>query len=348
MKTPFFFGLLFLASIFTLQARSVHVDRSTGNDQNDGTEAHPFLTIGKAADSIAGGENDIYSMIIHPGIYELDQQVNVATEKAIGNKRIVIEASILPDDPEWTPEKMPVIVSRLNCGEYSDENIKSVVAFMINESRVTIRGLKFLGYQYPDKKYFSIARFDKEKSDLLVEQCMFLGDKQSAVIQVGIIAHGNGIKVDHCVFYHVNNTVVYYMDSGDGIKTGNRMTHCIIYGANESAIWTASPDKDFVFKHNIVANSSIFWVKNSDNPTVYTVDNCVIVNNEKFKTDDKLNPASYSLKESDVIKEGEISLDTIQTVFKPWPKNHLHVRPNTLGSELGAGIFKAELQINKN
>ncbi len=111
-------------------------------------------------------------------------------------------------------------------------------------------GLKFHGYFYPNTRYFLIARFNKTKTDLSVQQRMFVGDENISQIQVGIIAHGNEINIDHCVFYKLRNTAVFFQDSGDGIKTGNSITNSIIYGAKQS-VWTAWPDKDFKFENNV-------------------------------------------------------------------------------------------------
>ena len=59
-------------------------------------------------------------MKINPGIYVLDSHLSVTTEKDMTGKRIVIEASVLPGDTSWTPEKMPVIACRAKKGEIPD------------------------------------------------------------------------------------------------------------------------------------------------------------------------------------------------------------------------------------
>jgi hypothetical protein len=344
MKKTLTLSLLFFIYYFTVHAQAVYVDSNIGNDNNTGTEKAPVFSINKAAEIILSKDNDIYSIKINPGIYILDKRITVATEKAMTDKRIVIEASILPDDSTWTPEKMPVIISRSKTGEImaQDNFLKDnwITSFYINESHVTIKGLKFLGSNYPAKVFYPISRFNKTKSDLLVEQCIFLGDLQTSSIQAGIIAHGDSVKVDHCIFYNTNNAVVYWQDSGNGIKTGNSMTYCIVYGTSESAIWAYSPDNNFVYKNNIVSNCKIFWSTNTlINNAKYTVDNCVIVNNKIF-TGDGEKPLTFALNETNVIKEGTISLRLINSVFEPMPIDHLHIVPNTLGYNLGAGLFK--------
>lgn len=343
MKKTLLISFLAFICHLTIHAQAVYVDSNTGTDNNTGTEKAPVFSINKAAEIIKSKDNDIYVMKINPGIYVLDKHVSVATEKTMINKRIVIEASVLPDDSTWTPEKMPVIISTSKTGEIMAQDLfikdNWITCFYINESHVTIRGLKFLGCNYPTKIFYPISRFNKAKTDLLVEQCMFLGDLQTSVIQVGIIAHGDSVKVDHCIFYNANNSVVYWQDAGNGIKTGNSMTYCIVYGASESAMWASSPDNDFIYKNNIVSNCKIFWSKDPQNNAKYTLDSCVIVNC-KIYTGDGENPVTFALNETNVIKEGTISLRMINTIWEPWPIDHLHIIPNTLGYDIGAGLFK--------
>jgi hypothetical protein len=338
--------MLFWAFICNLPiyAQVVYVDSNIGNDNNEGTVKTPVFSINKAAEIIKSKDNGIYIMKINPGIYVLEHHVSISTEKTMTNKRIIVEATVLPEDTAWTPEKMPIIITKSKKGEVLEKNLwikdNWITSFSINESHVTIRGMKFLGYNYPVNYYYPITRFNKEKTDLLVEQCMFLGDLQTSSIQVGIIAHGNEIKVNHCVFYGVNNAAIYWKASGSDSKTGNGMTNCIVYGATVSAIWTSLPDKDFIFKNNIVTNSNYFWIKEAPDTTLYSIDSCVIVNNNNYKGDGNLAPGTFALNECNVIKEGDISLRMINTIFEPLPIDHLHIIPNTLGYNLGAGLFK--------
>jgi hypothetical protein len=349
MKKTLFIILLTMTYNLTIQSQAVYVDSNAGDDNNPGTKEAPVFSITKAAEIIRSQGNDIYTMKINPGIYILDSHISVATEKVMTNKRIVIEASISPDDTTWTPEKMPVIASKAKKGEIT-VNSNFVISFLIDENHVTIRGIKFHGYFYPDTRYFPIARFNKTKTDLLVEQCMFVGDANISQIQAGIIAHGNEVKVDHCIFYKVRNTVVFFQDSGNGIKNGNGLTNSIIFGASQ-AVWTAWPDKDFKFENNIVSNCGYVWVKNSFNTTKYAINHCVIVNNQYYTgvpDNVRLNPGEFEIAENNITKKGEISLRLtgnddkpfLDEVDKPLPIDYMHIIPNTIGYEIGAGIFK--------
>jgi len=350
MKNTIVVSVLAFVCHLTIHAQAVYVDSKIGDDKNPGTIESPVYSINKAAEIIRNRDNDIYTMKINPGIYILNTHIQVSTGKEMTGKRIVIEASILPDDISWTPEKMPVITCKAIKGDVV-VNYNWVVSFLIDEKNVSIRGIKFHGYFYPHTRYFPIARINKSKADLLVEQCMFVGDANISQIQAGIIAHGNEIKVDHCVFYKVRNTVVFFQDSGDGIKSGNSLTNSIIYGASQ-AVWTSYPDKDFKFENNIISNCRYVWAKSYFNTSKsYSIDNCVVVNNEYLMgiaDSVRLSPGKFEIKENNVTKEGDVSLRLtgdndmpfLDEVDKPLPIDYMHIIPGSLGYDLGSGLFK--------
>lgn len=352
MKTFSCLSLLALLLPLTVFSQSVYVDSNTGNDNNAGTKEAPIFSIKKAAELIRNKDNDVFTIKINPGILVLDSHVKIGTEKEMANKRIIIESSILPDDTSWRPEKMPVIINSAVKGEIPGL-FDYVVSFLIDESHVTLRGIKFHGYAYPNTRYFPVARLNKTKTDLLVEQCMFIGDANISQIQVGVIANGNGVKVDHCVFYKIRNTVVYFQDSGDRIKSGNSLTNSIIYGVGHG-VWTVWPDKDFVFKNNVVSNCKYVWIKNKFNSSKYSMDDCIVVNNKFLKgvpDEIRLNPGEFELTLNNLIKEGEISLrliglednQALDSVDKPLPVDYMHIIPGTTGYEKKAGIFKSRV-----
>lgn len=335
--------LIFSACLFNLNAQTIYVDSNNGSNENNGKKESPLFSLPKAMDIIKDSKKSIHIIKINPGIYVLEKPLSIETEKELENKRLIIEASILPDDSLWTPEKMPVIISTSKKGEIPNEDYHFVAALLINQSNVTIKGIKFPGYYYPNTRYFPIARFNKAKTDLLVEQCLFVGDEDASHLQVGVIAHGNKVRINHCIFYNVRNSAVFWQDAGDGIKTGNGISNSIIFGATQSGIWTASPDKDFIFKNNIISNCKHFWIKNKDNPTVYKMENCVVVNNvfNKVIWGNGPVPNQFEIKENNVLWEGEISLKQKNEITHlNLPIDYLHIIPNTLGYNIGAGLFK--------
>ena len=341
-------SFLVYTCVLAVYPQAVYVDSENGDDGNPGTEAAPFYSIHKALETVKSNANSIYTVKINSGVYILDSVISISTDKDMTGRRIVFEANTLPDDPSWTPEGMPLIISNSRKGEIPGYD-PFVVGFLINESHITIRGLKFPGYFYPNAYYFPIARVNKATTDLLVEQCMFVGDDDASRIQVGVIAHGDSVRVDHCVFHNANNGIVFWEDTGGGTKTGNSLTNSIIIGGF-SAIWTSVTDEDFSFKKNIVSGCEYAWVKNHYNTTVYTLDTCVIVNNQNYQGvwhPAGVGPEAFTVIENDVIKEGEISLSSIDNIDNPIPIDYLHILPDSLGYNLNAGLFKGVAGLNE-
>jgi hypothetical protein len=181
---------------------------------------------------------------------------------------------------------------------------------------------------------------------------MFIGDANISQIQAGVIANGNEVMIDHCIFYKIRNTAVFFLDSGNGIKTGNGITNSIIYGVSQ-AVWTVSPDKDFKFENNIISNCKYVWVKNDFNTTKYTINKCIVVNNKYYTgIADKLrlSPIEFEIYESDVVKTGEISLRLtgiddkpfLDEVDKPLPIDYMHPISGSIGYEMETGLFKKD------
>jgi hypothetical protein len=362
MKKTLLISLLSFICYLATHAQIVYVDCEIGDDNNSGIKESPVNSIHKAMEIIRSKDNNTYIMKINPGIYVLENHISVATAKDMTDKRIIIEASVLPDDSLWTPEKMPVIICTAPKGEIENKNYW-IVSFLIDESHVTIRGIKFGGYFYPNSRYFPIARLNKTKTDLLVEQCLFVGETEGSPIQVGIIANGNEIKIDHCIFYKVRNTVVFLEPSEDnGINNDNSITNSIIFGVNQ-AVWTNSPDNNFKFENNIVSNCRYVWVKRVSNSTIYSINNCLIVNNKYYtgipddipiplsrekKLQLSLKPGKFEINEKNVIKEGQVLLRLADSedmallfgIDEPLPKDYMHPIPGTPGYNTGAGLFE--------
>jgi hypothetical protein len=323
-------------------AEVIYVDSASGNDINPGTKEKPLRTIARTAAIVNDGSEPGPTIIkIEPGAYCVTEMVVFENSRQYTNeKRFVIEATVLPDEPNWTPASMPVVLSTVK-GEGPDTE-KHAIALKIEVNHATVRGIKFLGNPRPRTWGYSIFRSGKGLEDLIVTQCLFVGDEDASHLQVGIIAHGNKIRADHCIFYNARNSVVFWQNAGGGVKTGNGITNSIIYGTTQSAVWTAWPDKDFIFENNIIANCNYVWMKNSFNSTRYTMNNCIVVNNNNYQGDESRQPTQFALDENIVIKNVNVLLSKKESnVHLPLPKDYLHIIPGALGYDIGAGIFKS-------
>jgi len=349
--------LAFLAAVLTIltpiiNAEVLYVDDINGNDTNPGTGDKPLRTIARAATIVNDNEEPGPTTIkIKPGAYFITETVAFENSRMYTkNKRFVIEATVLPDDKNWTPAMMPVVLSTVK-GEGSTTE-KHALAIRVEVNHATVRGIKFLGNPRPRTWGYSIFRMNKGLEDLVVSQCMFIGDEQAMPYNCPICANGQGLVVDHCIFYKCDIPAIFW-DAEGGVSRGNAMRYCIVDGADIAAVWVCQTDTDFDFHHNIITRSQYVWMRAPNNKKKYVVSDCVITDNKYdsgFGTASKIYGQSgpeVTVEEKNVIKTGTIQLQkavvTPEALSVVRPRGYLHVIPNTPGSELGAGLFKKML-----
>ncbi|MFC1481684.1 right-handed parallel beta-helix repeat-containing protein [Candidatus Neomarinimicrobiota bacterium] len=334
--------ITFIFSTSGLTAETVYVDNQNGDDNSPGTIDEPLKTIHQAAELINNTDEGSTILKILPGIYQLQNAaVFKNTRPYTKDHRLIIEAAVLPDDAGWKPELMPILIS--SAIPSTNFGFDCSIGLKIEVNHVTVRGLKLLGNPVSEVYYYPIARESKDKTDLIVTQCLFIGDEDALPIQSGVLAHGNNIIIDHCIFYNCRNSVVFYFVDEDRTvaRLGGEMNYCIIDGGYETGIWTAAPDKDFKFHHNIITRCANAWIHNTSNTTKYNLSNCIITDNEKYvsRWTNENGPvqSEQSYIEDNIIWEGTVQL--VKKTDVSIPKDYLHVVPGTLGSDLGAGLF---------
>ena len=258
---------------------------------------------------------------------------------------MIIRAGILPDDIEWTPQSMPVIITAvpLHPGASGEE----AIGIKVEVSHVSIEGIRFLGspdYSYKSenelRRTYPIWRGGKNLEDLLVTQCLFTGDADVLPLHVGVIANGSNLVIDHCVFYNCKNPVVFWK-SENGNSTNNAMRYCLVYGSYFSGVWTTSDiNEDFQFNHNIIANCKNAWIREKGSKKHYTAKQCIFTQNQNFSGYGSGPLGNYSsnednfLKMDDAITTGNIQIDKDQS-----HKSYLQLIPNTFGTNIKAGLF---------
>ena len=143
---------------------------------------------------------------------------------------------------------MPTVVTAVPL--VADEAGEAGDGIQIEVNHATIQGLRFTGgldfyYKSPNqiRRTYPISRAGKNLDDLLVKQCVFVGDDQAMPLHVGVIANGHGLVLEHDVFYNVRNAVVFWGAEG-GTSHRNAMRNCLVYGAGTSGIWTVETDSD--------------------------------------------------------------------------------------------------------
>ncbi len=350
LTSSFIFVILAIAILAQgVIAEVLYVDSQNGNDANPGTKEKPVRTIARAA-AIVNDSNEPgpTTIKITPGAYCIIEMVVFENSRQYTkDKRFLIEATVLPDDPNWTPALMPVVLSTVKGGGPDTE--KHAIALKIEVNYATVRGIKFLGNPRPMTWGYSVFRTSKGLEDLVVTQCMFIGDEQALPYNCSICANGQGLVVDHCVFYQCDIPAIFW-DAEGGVSKGNAMRYCIVDGADIAAVWTCQTAEDFQFHHNIVTRGQYFWMRAPDNKKTYMVHDCIVTDNRYnsgYGTASAINGQTgpeVTFAEKNVIKEGKIQLEkaivTADALSVVRPRGYLHVVPRTLGSDLGAGLFR--------
>ena len=341
----FIFAVLAVA-IFgaNVTAEVLYIDAKNGTDANPGTKEKPLRTINQAA-VIANGKTEPgpTTIKIAPGVYNLTKAVFFKNARPYTKeKRLTIEATVLPDNPNWKPALMPVVLSTEN--SRTSEMVPGVTetySMKIKISHVTIRGLKFLGNPLPNNWHACVERIGKDLDDLLITQCVFVGDPDTLNIYCAVLATGDRFIVDHCIFNNCHASTVYW-DGLEGIGgKGCAMRYCIVDGAYQSGVWTCQTAEDFEFHHNVITHSRYLWMRKSGDHQTYRLHDCIVAGNRYYSGYGNAGGptgqtgAEVTYQEKNVLKTGELML-----VKDKRARHYLHPLPGTLGSDLGAGLFK--------
>jgi hypothetical protein len=328
-------------------AETIYVDARSGSDNNPGTKDNPVRTIGRAAEIVNSSKEPGPTTIkIAPGIYSLSESVEFNNARAYTEtERFVIEAAILPDEPQWKPALMPVILSIEDPRKQGSlDGLTETYSIKIGTSHVMIRGLKFMGNPLLRNWHCCLSRIGDDLDDLLVTQCVFSGDENAMDIYCAALATGDRFVVDHCIFLNCHACTVFW-DGPQGIAgKGCSMRYCIVDGAYISGVWTCQTAEDFEFHHNIVTRSEYFWMrKRIDNPRKYSLYDCVITGNRNYSGygvesgPTGVTGAEVSYQEKNINKQGTVVLEKDKKA-----RNYLHPVAGSPGCDLGAGLFKKQ------
>lgn len=334
---------------------NLYVDPEFGSNSNTGLKGSPIKSVHEAARRV-NNANGKGAITIYPaeGIHGLDATVTFhpANWRFTKEARLTVTAEVLPDEAEWNPGKMPVIVSTmpLNFRPYGNEDPFKGASYgiQIETSFVTIQGLRIVGtpvHERPADGYvrrnYPIVREGRNLDDLRITQCLFLGDRHAMPNHLAILASGQGVVVDHCVFYNVKDAVVFWFSDRPAERC--EMHHNLIIGNYGAAVWTWSAAEDFKYYNNVVANANVFWVLNRDEKNSYTISNSMLLGYKEFVNkgggppDFGVSADPTKLKYgNDVVIQKDGKAEVEEDLTK---RNYLHLKPGTPGSTLGAGLF---------
>ena len=330
----------------------------TGNDLHSGTLEQPLKTINEAADRInkANGKGAI-TVIITEGIYGLDATATFhpANWHFTSEARLTIRAEILPDDADWHTGRMPVIICTMPLDFKPNGNNDplggAAYGIQIETDHVTIQGLRILGTPVVERpregmvrRAYPIVREGRSLDDLRITQCLFVGDEHVIPNHLAVLASGQGIVVDHCVFYKCKDAVVYWFS--DAPAKNCEMHHNLLIDNYGGGVWTWTVADDFKFYNNVVSNINVFWEVGYDDNRIFTFSNSMIVGYNSFVNKGGGAFGYGEAADPDKVKYGEDVIikkeGLLQIELDPTKRNYLHVVPGTPGSEYGAGLFTEE------
>ena len=334
MKRISFFICLFSMAI-VLNAQIIYVDAQNGDDSHIGNEVSPIKTLKKAAEKI--NESQGFSsteIILKEGIYTIDSAVIFKpTQKYSPLDRFIIRAEILPDEPSWRPDRMPVILPLLldqkedNDGTWSN-------GIQVEVSHATVQGLKIMGsptYEHIDKnkivRSYPIVREGGNLEDLVITQCLFSGDQQILPLHLGIYAAGHKVLVDHCLFYNCKVGVLY-VNYNEEETTGNALTNNLFINSYGAAIWIMNTSEDFTIKGNSVINSNYAFILEAENTKKYRVENSLFANNLEIAGHGSgalLNFSPLSINALHVGSDVRITSKKFEINFDQSKRDYLHI-----------------------
>ena len=343
MIKKFYLLLIVPVSSLIVSAKEIYIDCKKGDDKNLGSRSQPLKTIAEAAKRINSDvSNEATTIILSDGVYALTETVVFNNDKFSAENRLTMRADVMPDDADWSPQRMPIITA-IMAGTPTPGDGEESRGLDIEASHVTVAGLRFTGspiYYYIDgrqnRRYYPIWRDGKNLDDLVVTQCLFAGNVDVLPIRVAVIANGNGLVVDHCVFYNCQNPVVFW-SAQSGTSSHNAMRYCLVYHANYSGVWTTrQTGDDFEFHHNIIANSRTAWIRDDSSTHRYQIHDCILAGNMKTTGNggDKAINSDF-LKLENVQSTGTIELEEDQG-----KNNYLQLKEGSFGSSLHVGLSK--------
>jgi hypothetical protein len=335
----------------TPAAETLYINASGGADANPGTKDRPLKTLTEAAKRTnASKGKGPTTIILSEGVYALDQSALFKPDRQYSKtERLTIRAESLPDDLDWSPQRMPVLIHTMPLspnwlGGRPDPYGGVSYGMQFETSHVTVQGLKILGTPHLETptakaihRVYPIVREGAELDDLEIKQCLFLGNREVAENHCAILARGHGVVVDHCVFYGCKVTIVYWSLNARGCA----MRHTLTHGNYVTGAWVCAIGEDFDFRNNVMSGnlSAILF----QGPVrKYDLANSLFTGNQHLYGSG-LGPAvNFKPLESSVLalppstkvadKPSQIEMDQTK-------RNYLHVAEGALGSDLGAGLF---------
>jgi hypothetical protein len=323
----------------------------TGADTNPGSKERPLKTLAAAARRVnqSTGTGPM-TIILSEGVHAVDEPAlfKPAARTFSKENRLTIRAEVLPDEPAWSPQNMPILMHTMpllpNWLGRADPFGGVNYGMQFETSHVTVQGLKILGTPHlerPNEKtirrVYPIAREGADLDDLEVRQCLFVGNREVAENHCAVLARGHGVVIDRCVFHGCKITVVFWTANARGCAMRNTLT----VGNYVTGAWVVGTGEDFEFRNNVMSGnmsavlfqgaikrynlaSSLF----AGNTHLYGAGNGPAVNFKPVEASALALPGSSRVTERPV----QIQMDQAR-------RDYLHVIAGTEGADIGAGLL---------
>lgn len=352
----------------TVEGNTLYLNPATGADTNSGAKDSRLRTVAGAARRVnqTNGTGPM-TIVLSEGVYAVGETATFKPERRTFTKtdRLTIRAEVLPDDPDWHTGRMPTLIHTLPLTGPSARG-PLIFGMLTEVSHVTIQGLKLLGapvVETPKRgmlvRVYPIGRMGRQFDDLEIAQCLFAGDKVTNPNHLGILAHGSGIHVHHCLFYNAKLTVVFW----SGGSRGHSMHNCFVHGAYGSGVWTTEIADDFEFRNNVIANGNYVWTYQSGamagrDPDAgaqgggsttapekqrvhYKVVNSLFGGNQKMACSGTCANLGFKDIDSSFLEliNTKVSDQSVAVELDETKKNYLHPLAHTEAAKIGVGLF---------
>jgi hypothetical protein len=330
---------------------TIYLHPANGANTNPGTKEKPLRTLAAAAKLVnAGAGSSAIDIVLAEGVYAVNEPAlfQPADRSFTKSSRLTVRAEVLPGHPGWSPQSMPVLIHTMplspNWMGRPDPFGGLNYGMQFETGHVTVQGLKILGTPTLEKptpnairRVYPIAREGAALDDLEIKQCLFVGNREVAENHCAILSRGNGVVVDHCVFYGCKIPIVYWT----GKASGCAMRNTLAVGSYVTGAWLCATGEDLEFQNNVMsANLSAVLFQG---PVLkYKLESSLFAGNQNlygsgfgppvnFKP---LEPAVLPLPPSSKVVDKPVEIEMDQS-----KRTYLHVVPGTPGSEIPAGLF---------
>ena len=330
---------------------NIYLHPANGDDHNSGSKESPLRTLTAAARRVnASKDSGAITITLSEGVYAVNEPAlfKPAGRSFTSTARLTVRAAVLPDDPGWSPDKMPVLIHTMPLSQdwmgrpdpYGGVNY----GMQFETSHATVQGLKILGsphLEHPTDKalhrVYPIAREGAQLDDLEVKQCLFTGNREVAEVHCAILARGTGVVIDHCVFHGCKVTVVYWT----GQAKGCAMRNTLVSGSYVTGAWLCAIADDFDYRHNVVSGSLSAVLFQGAVRKYHLADSLFAGNQNVFGSGfgpavnfKPLDRSILELPASSKVVDRPVDIELDQA-----KRDYLHVAAGTAGSEIGAGLF---------